>query len=84
MRNGDHIVEDMQNDFDEYGDDFTFFILGDISNEEQRRREYVFMAFMESNIRGKGYNYKDHVNFEKLKKKGAVPMNYREELFDFS
>lgn len=69
LRNGNHIVEDMQRDFDEYGEDFTFIILGTISKHEDRHREYEVMSFLESNTRGKGYNYKDHVNFEKRKEK---------------
>ena len=69
LRNGKHPVEDMQKDFDEYGDNFTFLILGTISEFENRDREYEFMMFLESHVRGKGYNYKDHVNFEKRKEK---------------
>ena len=69
LRNGKHIVEDMQKDFDEHGDDFTFFVLETISDYKDKDREYEFMAFLESNVRGKGYNYKDHVNFGRLKKK---------------
>ena len=69
LRNGKHPVEDMQKDFDEYGEDFTFFILGVIPKFEDRNREYELMMLLESNIRGKGYNYKDHVNFEKRKEK---------------
>lgn len=66
LRNGKHPVEDMQRDFDEHGDDFEFFILDTIFDYQDRDREYDFMVFLESHIRGKGYNYKDHVNFEKM------------------
>lgn len=69
LRNGKHIVEDMQKDFDEYGDNFTFFILETVPDYKDRGREYEFMLFLESHIRGKGYNYKDHVNFEERKEK---------------
>lgn len=69
LRNGKHIVEDMQKDFDEHGDNFTFFILETLSDYKDKGREYEFMMFLESHIRGKGYNYKDHVNFEKRKGK---------------
>lgn len=69
LRNGKHPVEDMQKDYDEYGEDFTFFVMETISKFEERGREYEYMLFFESHIRGKGYNYKDHVNFEKRKEK---------------
>lgn len=61
LRRGRHIVEDMQKDFNEHGEDFTFFILGTITKFEDRGREYEFMEFLESHIRGKGYNYNDRV-----------------------
>lgn len=77
LRNGKHIVEDMQKDFDEYGEDFEFFILCTISDYQDRNKEYEFMAFFETHIRGKGYNYKDHVNFGKLKEKQRVEMRER-------
>lgn len=69
LRNGKHPVEDMQKDFDEYGDNFTFIILETITEFQNRDKEYEVMEFLESHIRGKGYNYKDHVNFEKRKEK---------------
>ena len=59
LRNGKHTVEDMQKDFDEYGEDFSFFIIDEITNFEDRKKEYQWMQKYKSNIRGIGYNYKE-------------------------
>lgn len=54
-----HPVEDMQADFDQYGDDFTLTILDHISKRADNDREYDWMKKNQSYVRGVGYNYKD-------------------------
>ena len=61
LRRGTHPVEDMQQDFDIYGDDLTLYELEEITNFGERKKEYEWMAKYKSNIRGEGYNYKDHI-----------------------
>lgn len=59
LRRGDHHVEDMQADFYEYGEDYTFFKLGSFKTIRESDLEYAWMVIFQSHIRGKGYNYKD-------------------------
>ena len=59
LRRHKHHIEDMQSDFDQYGEDFTFTILEDITKYEDREKEYDWMMKYQSHIRGIGYNYKD-------------------------
>lgn len=61
LRGHRHKVEDMQADFDKYGEDYTITILEEINNFEEHRKEYEWMKKYKSHIRGIGYNYKDHV-----------------------
>lgn len=60
---GAHSVEDMQTDFERYGEDFSVLILDEISTYSERYKEYMWMIRLGSNVRGKGYNYKDYKNF---------------------
>jgi hypothetical protein len=62
LRGGYHKVEDMQSDFDEYGDDYTVSVLEEITSFENRKREYELMKIHQSYIRGIGYNYKDRTS----------------------
>ena len=59
LRGGFHIVEDMQSDFDLYGEDYTISFLEVITKYEDRFHEYDWMKLFNSHIRGTGYNYKD-------------------------
>lgn len=59
LRNGKHSVEDMQDDFIKYGEDYSFFILDEITEYAERKKEYEWMQKYGSHIRGIGYNYKD-------------------------
>lgn len=61
LRIGKHPVADMQSDFNEFGENFSFFVLDEIKNYEERAKEYEWMRKLETNVRGKGYNYKDMV-----------------------
>jgi group I intron endonuclease len=59
LRNGNHPVEDMQKDFNEYGDCFSVSILETITDYSEKNKEYEWMMKYNSHIRGDGYNYKD-------------------------
>jgi hypothetical protein len=61
LRGGYHTVEDMQSDFDKYGEDYTISVLEEITDFEKRHREYDLMEEHKSYIRGEGYNYKDTI-----------------------
>lgn len=65
LRNHKHIVEDMQDDFDKYGEDYTFTILEEITEYKDKYKEYEWMQKYQSHIRGTGYNYKDHAFIRK-------------------
>ena len=60
LRKGSHHVEDMQKDFDEYGEDYTVSILETCNTWEEHYREYYWMQKYETCTRGVGYNYKDN------------------------
>lgn len=55
---GKHPVEDMQDDFDRYGDSYTVSVLGEVNNANLRL-EIEMMDKYQSTVRGVGYNYKD-------------------------
>lgn len=61
LRSHTHTVEDMQADFDKYGEKFTIMILDEISNNEELNKEYEYMLKYGSAVRGKGYNYNDTI-----------------------
>ena len=67
LRSGRHPVEDMQTDFDQYGEDYTVEFLEVITKFEDRHHEYDWMKKYNSHIRGIGYNYKDVSNNERKK-----------------
>ena len=67
-----HIVEDMQDDFDKYGNDYTVTILEEIVDYNDKHKEYRWMEKFRSNVRGEGYNYKDHVFTSREKAKITV------------
>lgn len=59
LRSHKHHIEDMQADFDKYGEDYTFTILDEILVYKDKEKEYEWMKKYQSHIRGIGYNYKD-------------------------
>lgn len=80
LRRGRHIVEDMQSDFDIYGDNFTIKIIGRMDSISECKKEYEAMEKYRSYIRGVGYNYKDnHFKFDKGGENVVYP-NLRAEL----
>ena len=67
LRGGRHSVEDMQADFDKYGEDYTISFLEVIKKYDDRFHEYEWMKQFNSHIRGFGYNYKDRYLQERKK-----------------
>lgn len=59
LRAGKHINEDMQADFDRFGENYSFYILDTITEFKDRAKEYEWMRKFNSHIRGIGYNYND-------------------------
>ena len=71
LRNQKHSVEDLQEDFNVYGEDFSLFLLDEIRDFEERHKEFAYMKKYNSHIRGQGYNYKD--NYARKRPKPCVP-----------
>lgn len=59
LRSHKHPVEDMQADFDQYGEDFSMTILEHIAEPTDKYKEYDWMRKNRSYVRGVGYNYRD-------------------------
>lgn len=59
LRAGKHHVRDMQKDFDEFGEDYSLFVLGEITRFTERGLEYEWMRKYNTTTRGVGYNYLD-------------------------
>ncbi len=66
LRAGKHPVEDMQKDFNDYGEDYSYLMLDEIQTFDEKAKEYEWMKKCNSYNRNTGYNYKDHTA-----KKGA-------------
>lgn len=60
LRRHAHKNEFMQKDFDEYGENYSFFILDMIPTAFHRDREYYWMLLFDSYDPEKGYNVKDY------------------------
>ena len=64
LRCGKHSVELMQEDFDKYGEDYSFYKLDEIHSKSERYKENVWQVYF--NTRVNGYNYKDNFKNYKL------------------
>lgn len=71
LRAGHHDVEEMQRDYNEYGEDYSLFILEEIKKWEERVKEYEWMRKYNSTDKEFGYNYKDR---EKLISQRQIPI----------
>lgn len=60
LRRGAHPVEDLQADFNKYGEHLAFTILDNIQNFDEREKEFQWMEKLRTYDRRYGYNYKDH------------------------
>lgn len=81
LRNHQHSIEDMQRDYDDFGEDYSLYLLDEIKVSSERRKEYEWMNKLKSYIRGIGYNYKNKavIPREKLPLKSGIPTFYRQE-----
>ena len=61
LKGGRHIVEDMQEDFNKFGDVFDLFILEEDVCFHDEHIEYKYMKKYRTCEREYGYNYKDHI-----------------------
>lgn len=59
LRRHDHSIPEMQEDFIKYGEDYTFFNLGEIKRFDERYLEYFWMDFLRSRDPMYGYNIHD-------------------------
>lgn len=75
LRNHQHSIEDMQRDYDDFGEDYSLYLLDEIKVFSERRKEYEWMTKLKSYTRGRGYNYKDKavIAREKLPLKSGIP-----------
>ena len=78
LRSHRHPVEDMQADFDQYGEDFSLTVLDHIATEADRDKEYDWMKKNQSYIRGIGYNYNDR-KWLSVDKEAEEPIVKRED-----
>ena len=62
LRCGKHHIEDMQADYDKYGEDYSIRVLDEITTIKDKYKEYEWMKKFNSLERGVGYNYLDHKN----------------------
>lgn len=74
LRSRRHTVEDMQKDFDDYGENYSIKIIGEMKATDEVNKEYELMNVYNSRVRGVGYNYKDNHG---LRKKVGLQRNKR-------
>lgn len=73
LKTGTHDVEDMQKDYDEFGNDFSVYILDEIQEYDEASKEYEWMQKYNSHIRGIGYNYNDYT-VRRRQSRGEFPV----------
>lgn len=83
LKAGLHPVEDMQKDFNEYGFNFTFTLIDEISDQSEASKEYQWMKFFKSYDRGIGYNYMDKATklFQEEDKKEKEANSIKYEIY---
>lgn len=83
LKAGLHPVEDMQKDFNEYGFNFTFTLIDEISDQSEASKEYQWMKFFKSYNRGIGYNYMDRATklFQEVNKKEKKADSIKYEIY---
>ena len=62
LRGGRHKNALMQSDFDEYGEDYSYFKLGEITEFSDRYLEFVWMEVLHARDVAYGYNSRDNSN----------------------
>lgn len=66
LRKGVHPVELMQSDFDNYGEDYSFYQLDTEPTVYEKEREMYWMNFFRTKDPQFGYNYKDNCSYIKI------------------
>lgn len=61
LRRGEHPVEDMQSDYNLYGEHYTISVLDEINQFSERHKEFKWQIKLGTLDRQRGYNYKDPV-----------------------
>lgn len=79
LRHKKHSSKLMQKDFNEFGEDYSVYILGDINNIDEKDKEYEFMKEHDTFNPDKGYNQGDR---KKLERKSSIKMHLKETLDD--
>lgn len=59
LRSGKHKNKDMQEDYNKYGEDYSFHMLDTVPTNHFKEREYFWMSFFDTYNPEKGYNSKD-------------------------
>lgn len=72
LRAGTHPIEDLQDDFNKYGEMILFSIVDTIEEYSEKGKEYEWMEKYKSYNRKIGYNYKDKHLFKGKATKGAT------------
>ena len=83
LKAGLHPVEDMQKDFNEYGFNFTFALIDEISDQSETSKEYQWMKIFKSYNRGVGYNYMDKATklFQEVDKEEKEADRVKREIY---
>ena len=71
LRRGMHPVEDMQADFDEYGDHFRVIVIDKIETYGDRSKEGQWQKRLNTLDRRYGYNYRDPLIIHYGRKKAS-------------
>ena len=72
LRNHKHPVEDLQADYDKFGENFTITVEDEIEFYSEKDKEYEWMEKYQSHIREHGYNYKDKHFAERLPERRSM------------
>ena len=59
LRNGNHPVELMQSDYDNHGENYSFFLLDEITDYFEKAKEREWMCKYKTYDKNYGYNYND-------------------------
>lgn len=83
LRRGKHIMKAMQDDYNQYGEDYSLFILDSISNIYEKRKESFWMEMLNTRSPNYGYNTGDKSGRFKLNEfwNEKVPQKLTDILF---
>lgn len=61
LRHNKHIVADLQEDYNLYGEHLSFYVVDRVDSAKDRNKEFMWQIKVRSLEREKGYNYRDPV-----------------------